>query len=220
MDLFTSLENLLPTYTTTLPFSKNEVLFTPFRVKDAKNISIILQEDNKKLALHAMIDLLKHNSKGINVMDLCLADAEFLFLQIRSKSVDEQLNLIYNNEKVQIFIPDIQIKNNISNETFNIGNNISVILETPTLKDLVKLNSLDKQDFLKACIKKVVVDKEIFYVNKFLPDEIHKLLENLPINVMPKFESFLSSQPELYVSFQQQNGTKEVSGILNFFISR
>ena len=43
MDLFNSLENLLPHYETVLPFSKEKVSFTPFRVKDAKNISIILQ---------------------------------------------------------------------------------------------------------------------------------------------------------------------------------
>ena len=49
MELLNSIDELLPKYETILPFSKQTVEFTPFRVKDAKNISIILQEDNKKI---------------------------------------------------------------------------------------------------------------------------------------------------------------------------
>ena len=104
MDSFPSLEALLPQYETLLPFSNEKASFTPFRVKDAKNISIVLQEENKKLALQSMVELLKTNTKGVNVLDLCLADAEFLFLQIRSKSVDERLNLIQSRKSSSLHI--------------------------------------------------------------------------------------------------------------------
>ena len=81
-DLFKSLSSLLPKYETTLPFQKTTVVFTPFKVKDAKNISIVLQEDNKKLALNALVNILKTNTENADIMNLCLADAEFLFLQL------------------------------------------------------------------------------------------------------------------------------------------
>lgn len=220
MDILNSIEKLLPTYQTKLPLSNKEVFFTPFRVKDAKNISIILQEDNKKLAFNAMVDLLKSNTKNINVLDLCLADAEFLFLQIRSKSVDEQLNLIFNNEKIQVFIPDIQPKNNILSETISVGDNVNIVLETPTIKDLLKITNFEKEQIIKACIKKITVNNEIFYVSKFLPEELNKTLDNLPISVVPKIDSFLSKQPELSVKFETKDGQKEVCGILNFFTYR
>ena len=136
MSLFESIESILPVYETVLPFSKEKVTFTPFKVKDAKNISIVLQENNKKLALVAMAELLKTNSKGANIINLCLADAEYLFLQIRSKSVDEQLNLIYNKEKIQVFIPDIKTRNEIKDATIKLNQNTYLTLETPSLKDL------------------------------------------------------------------------------------
>jgi len=220
MDIINSIEKLLPTYTTKLPFSHKEVFFTPFRVKDAKNISIILQEDNKKLAFNAMVDLLKNNTKEINILDLCMADAEFLFLQIRSKSVDEQLNLIYNNEKVQVFIPDIKTRNQELTETITVGDNINLILETPTVKDLIKLSNFEKDSLIKSSIKKITVGNEIYHVQKFIPEELNKLIENLPIHILPKIEKFFINQPELYVVLETKDGPKEVSGILNFFIYR
>jgi len=220
MDLMSSLKSLLPTYETTLPFSKQKVIFRPFKVKDAKSISVILQEENKKLALISLVELLKNNTENVNIMNLCMADAEFLFLQIRSKSVDEQLNLIYNQEKIQVYIPDIKYRNEVSSDTITLTNNVFITLETPSIKDLLKLDTLDKEDFLKACIKKVNVDGEIFHVNKFVPDDIKTILDNLPLNVLPKFEEFMKTQPELYVVLETKDGDKEVNGLLRFFTFR
>ena len=73
---------------------------------------------------------------------------------------------------------------------------------------------------MKSIIKKVTTNGEIFYVNKFLSDEIKNLLDNLPMNVIPKLESFLKTQPELYVILKTQSGDKEVSGFLSFFTFR
>ena len=215
-----SLKSLLPTYETTLPFSKQKVIFRPFKVKDAKSISVILQEENKKLALISLVELLKNNTENVNIMNLCMADAEFLFLQIRSKSVDEQLNLIYNQEKIQVYIPDIKHRNEISSDTITLANSVFITLETPSLKDLLKLDTLDKEDFLKACIKKVNVGGEVFHVNKFVPEDIKTILENLPLNILPKFEEFMKTQPELFVVLETKDGDKEVNGLLRFFTFR
>jgi hypothetical protein len=220
MDLMSSLKSLLPTYETTLPFSKQKVIFRPFKVKDAKSISVILQEENKKLALISLVELLKNNTENANIMNLCMADAEFLFLQIRSKSVDEQLNLIYNQEKIQVYIPDIKHRNEVSSDTITLTNNVFITLETPSIKDLLKLDTLDKEDFLKACIKKVNVGGEIFHVNKFVPEDIKTILDNLPLNVLPKFEEFMKTQPELFVVLETKDGDKEVNGLLRFFTFR
>ena len=220
MDILNSLESLLPKYQTTLPFSKQTVSFVPFRVKDAKNISIILQEENRKLALASLVDILKNNVKDINILDLCMADAEFLFLQIRSKSVDEQLNLIHNKERIQVSISDIYGKNSISSQTISLTNSVNLVLETPTIKDLLKLNSLDKEDLIQACIKKVIFNGEIFNVSKYLTDEIKVILDNLPMTVIPKFEEFMKNQPDLFLTIKTEEGDKEVNGFLTFFTYR
>lgn len=220
MDIIESLKSLLPEYETTLPFSGIKVTFTPFKVKDAKSLATILQENNKKLALNAMISLLKNCTKNASVDKLCLADAEYLFLQIRSKSVDEVLNLIYKDEKFQVNIADIKTRNEICEQTISIGNDIVLGLSTPNLQKLNGLESLNKEDLYKACIEKVIVKNEIYKPNKFLTDEIKNIIENLPLNTITKLEDFVKKQPELYLTFKRNDDQKEVSGLLNFFTFR
>ena len=153
-------------------------------------------------------------------MNLCIGDAEFLFLQIRSKSVDERLNLIYNKEKIQVFISDIKTRNNIISETIQLTEGVNITVETPTIQDLLKLNTLEKDELIKASIKKISVGGEIYYVNKFVTENLQKLIDNLPMTILPKLDEFLLKQPELFVTLQTQEGDKEVSGFLSFFTCR
>ncbi|MFZ9743794.1 MAG: hypothetical protein ACO3B0_09410 [Chitinophagaceae bacterium] len=220
MSIIEHLNSSIPEYETTLPISKQTISFSPFRVKDAKAITTILQEDNKKLALKNMVELLKSYTKESDIEELCLADAEYLFLQVRSKSVDEILNLIYNGKKVQVNINEIKARNEFCEEEIKVGNDITLVLMTPKLKNILRLNSLDKEELIKCCIQKVIVKNEIYKVNKFVTEEIKQVIENLPLSVLPKIEAFLKKQPELYLSLQLEEEQKEVSGILNFFTYR
>lgn len=220
MSIIESLNSMIPQYEAVLPFCKKEVSFTPFRVKDAKAITTILQEDNKKLAFKNMVEIIKAYSTGVDVNSLCLADAEYLFLQIRSKSVDEVLNLIYNGNKVQVNISEIKSRNEVCEETIKIGNDISLVLRTPDVEKILRLNSLDKEELTKVCIERVVIKNEIYKVNKYITEEIKQLIENLPLSILPKIEQFIKKQPELYLTMTVADEAKEVTGILNFFIFR
>ena len=134
--------------------------------------------------------------------------------------MEEQLNLIHNKERIQVSISDIYGKNSISSQTISLTNSVNLVLETPTIKDLLKLNSLEKDDIIQACIKKVTFNGEIFNVGKYVTDEIKVILENLPMNVLPKFEEFLKTQPDLFLIIKTEDGDKEVNGFLTFFTYR
>lgn len=195
--MFELINDYLPTYTTELPFSKQKVQFTPFKVKDAKNIAIILQEDNKKLALIAMVSVLKNCTKDVSIHDLCIADAEYLFLQVRGKSIEEYITLVFNDTKKQFNINDLKTKNIIQSQEIVVGPNLKIVLETPKIKDLLNLETLNKEDVLKSCIKKLIVKNEIYDVNKFVPQELKETIDNLPLSFVMKTEDFMKSQPEL-----------------------
>lgn len=217
-DLIKNIQSSLPTYDVVLPFSKEEIVFTPFKVKDSKNLSIILQEDNKKIALKALVDLLKNCCIKINPLELCLADAEYLFLMIRSKSVEENINLVVNNNPVKINIYDIKTKNDYVKSEIMVSPKLSLKIETPKLKHLLQLNDFSKKNLLLSSIKEIVVNKEVYEVDKFIPQEISEFLENLPLNVLSQLEKI--EHPELQFSIKVNDQESEVSGFLSFFILR
>lgn len=208
---------LLPTYECILPFSKKEVIYNPFKVKDIKNLTIILQEDNKKISFKAMIELLKNNTKNLDVNDICLADAEYLFLQIRGKSVGESVALKYNDESVKFNVNEIKHRNDFYDEEISISDKVSVRIKTPKVKDLLDIDFDDKFILIKKYIKEIKVNNQIYDLNKFIPDQIKDLIENLPYSFLQKMENIFKMQPELYITLSTKEGEKEVSGTLNFF---
>jgi hypothetical protein len=221
MNLIEELKTYFPKYETVLPVSKIKVSFSPFKVKDAKNLAIILQENNKKLALNALYEILKNNCEGVEPKQLLMADAEYLFLQIRSKSIDEIISIIYENNKYKLNINDIKCVNNQQNKILNINNSIVIELEAPSLKDLMDLNSFEKNDFQQSCIKKIIVKNEIYDFKKYIPDEIKEIMNNLPISILSELDKFIQDQPKLTTLITLTDGSeKEVNGLLDFFIFR
>lgn len=215
MNIFENLNSFLPTYIVELPFSKQSVSFTPFKVKDAKNLAIIIQEDNKILSLRALYEILKTNTKDINIENLCLADAEYLFLMIRGKSIEENINLLINGIPTKVKMSEIKWKNDLVSKEITISNELSLTVKTPLLKDLLKLKELSKKELLLSSIKTITAKKEVYDVNKFVNDEIKEFLENMPISTLNELEKI--SHPELFVTINDNNNESEVSGILTFF---
>lgn len=214
-DFIKNLNSVLPLYECVLPFSDKKVFFNPFKVKDAKNISIIIQEENKQLVLRTLVDLVKSCCKEINPLELCLADLEYLFLMIRSKSVEENLNLLVKGVPTKVSIFDVKPKNKIDKSEIKISDNMSLKLETPKVKDLLKFSELSKKDIGLSSIKQVIVNKEIYQVDMFVSNEIEELLNNLPLKAMTEIEKF--NQPQLSLAIKTDGGESEVSGILSFF---
>jgi predicted Zn-dependent protease with MMP-like domain len=217
MNIDELIKDLLPLYETTLPFSKKVVSYHPFKVKDAKNISIILKEENKRLSLNAMVSLLKANTKDLDVDDLCLADAEYLYLQMRGKSVGEEIVLKVNEKPFKLNINDIKYRNQLTEKIIKIKEGISVTLKTPKIKDLLLFENDDKILDTKKYIKNLVVKNEVFDVYKFVPEELKQLIENVPYSFLKDIEKFSKEQPELYFLFKDDEGEREVSGTLSFF---
>jgi hypothetical protein len=212
------LKNFYVEYNTILPFSKMEVSFTPFKVKDSKNISLILQENNKKLSLKALVEVIKNNSKNCDIYNLCLADAEYLFLMIRSKSVEESINLNFKNKPLNLNLYDIKFRNDIVNKDINFQNGCSIKIKTPVIKDLLDCDDLDKKSIFKKSIKSVTLNKETFYIEKYLPKDLENFIEEMPISLVTEIEKL--KHPELYFTLPDSCGEGEVSGILSFFTYR
>jgi hypothetical protein len=217
-DLKEKINSVLPWYECELPFCKKKVSFTPFRVKDAKNISIILQENNSSLAIRSLIDVLKTNCDLKEIENLCLADAEYLFLQIRSKSVEEQLNLIVNSKPIKVNINDIKFKNTlIKNQIIECGK-LQLSITTPTLKKLLNVDVNDNVSYIKALIESISFKNEVYDLEKFVSKEVKELVDNLPLSFLNEIEKI--KHPELYMNLLEEGKEVEVSGRLTFFTFR
>ena len=216
-NIIETIDSLFPVYECVLPFSQKNVKFTPFKVKDAKAISLISEEKNKKLILNCLIDLLKNKTKNVDIMDLCLADAEYLFLKIRSKSVGENISLIVENKHVNLNIDEIKTKNTLAEKEIKISPSLTLKLRVPKLKNLIDINLDNKEEYINSMIFSATVGNEYFDLEKFVPEKIKEIIDNLPLKFLNELDSFYKEQPQLYIKLQNDSDEREVQGILTFF---
>jgi len=131
----------VPEFTTTLPSTGKKIKFRPFLVREEKILLIALEDGEKQTIIDAVVELLKNCIKSkVDVDKLPTFDIEWLFMQIRAKSVSEQIEMILshggNNEcdaktKYILNIEDLSITGNVSDGKIDLGSGIGIKLDYP-----------------------------------------------------------------------------------------
>ena len=143
-----------PTYSMVLPSLEKEINYRPFLVKEEKLLVLALESEDTKQITTAIKAVLKScvQTKGIKIEALPTFDIEYLFLNIRGKSVGESIdvNIICPDDEktsvsVTIDLDDIQvIKNESHSNQIKLDNNLMMELKYPSLEELLKVTLILK----------------------------------------------------------------------------
>ena len=144
-----------PTYTVDLPLTKEEVKFRPFLVKEQKNMMIAGQGDDETSTFDAIVEMVKSVCENkIDIDKIPLADLEYLFLQIRSKSVGEKSKMeIGCVEKdcgtaipIEINLAEASVDvNDLPDREIKLNDEMLVEVKFPTAKLATKLQNMDNE---------------------------------------------------------------------------
>ena len=160
-----------PTYELTLPSTDKTIQYRPFLVREEKLLVLALESEDTKQITTAIKTVIKACilTKGIKVEDLPTFDIEYLFLNIRGKSVGEEVEvnvLCPDDEKtyvpIKIYIDDIQCeKNDKHSKQIKLDDNVMMEMKYPSLSEFIKTNfdfkdtgsNLDQSfDLIASCI--------------------------------------------------------------------
>ena len=98
-----------------------------------------------------------------------------------------------------------------------IKDDVFAYIKSPKVKDLIDVDLNDDISVIKKYIKSITIKNEIYDLNKFVTEDVKKLIDNLPYSFVKEIQNIIKEQPELYVTIPSENGEREVSGSLNFF---
>ena len=230
-----------PTYELELPSTGATVKYRPFLVKEEKVLVIALESEDNKQITNAIKAVLKNCilSKGIKVEDLPTFDIEYLFLNIRGKSVGEELevNIICpDDEKTQvpvtINLDEIQVQKD-ENHTNKIKVDDSIMMEMkyPSLEQFIKNNfdfndkNVMEQSFelIATCIDKIYTEDEVWASADCTKKEMKDFLEQMNSNQFKEIEKFFETMPKLSHSISVTNPKTKVKsdvvleGLASFF---
>ena len=225
---------ILPTYTTKLPSTGKTVTFRPFTVKEEKALLLALEENNLETVAAAIKNTIKICTQNeINPDNHPYYDLEYLFLQIRAKSVGEFIDLIGScdcttpstktNFSVDITSPTVD-GTCLSAKIKIPDTQYTITIRHPTLSDFVasiKNESESGTETIASCITSVYTDEEVYDWNL---KEKTNFVESMSPKQQVGIAKFLDAMPTIKIdaSFKcnkcGQIHEQTLSGFENFFV--
>lgn len=214
-----------PKFSTNLPSDNLRVDFRPFTVKEQKNLMIVQQGGDEKTALKALGDCLTACvEQEINLQNRPVIDFEWLFLQVRSKSVGETIELTTKCQKcgnVLEFEMDINKieKPKFPDNKVKINGDLTIEFRAVSLSDLHSVK--EPNEIVAKCAKAVFYKNESY--TEFTTDEFLKFIEPLTLSDYKKVDEYFSSQPNLKLETKAKcfkcgvENQVKMEGVFNFF---
>jgi len=228
-----------PTYELTLPSQDTKVSFRPFLVKEEKLMLIALESGEEKQIQEATKKILAACTfDKINIEELPTFDIEYMFLQIRAKSVGEisKFKVICPDDKktytdieidltkVEVQVDDAHTNKVIIDDTRQLG----VVLKYPTLSMMNKTDLKDADydtafDLMVGCVHEIFEGDKIYPGQDSTKEELKEFLEKLPQGAFDKIKTFFDTMPRLRYEQEVTNpktgvkSTVTFSGLQDFF---
>ena len=230
-----------PTYELVLPSTDQTIQFRPFLVKEEKLLVLALESEDNKQITTAIKSVLKNCvlTKGIKVEQLPTFDIEFLFLNIRGKSVGEELevNIVCPDDEttqvtVDINLDDIQVqKSEEHNKQIKLDQNLMMEMKYPSLDQFIKnnfdfneKNQMDQSfQLIASCIDKIYTEEEVWATADCTKKEVNDFLEQMNSGQFKLIETFFETMPKLSHVIKVTNPKTKVEsdvvleGLASFF---
>jgi hypothetical protein len=208
----------LPTYTVKIPSTNKPIHFRPFVVKEEK-ILLIAQESKDPNQIYAAIKNIFQSciKEKIDFETLTYFDIEYIFIQLRMKSMGEIVEIIVKDPETkerfetQMNLEKIEIKNikNKKDFTIKLSDDIAVTMKYPNLNIMnsIKLDSNENISdgvIMMICnsIDTIFTKNEAINVKEKTQEEIIQFVENLPKSMFDKITSFFDKLP--YIVYEDE----------------
>jgi len=230
-----------PTYELELPSTEQTVRYRPFLVKEEKLLVLALETEDTKQITNAIKSVLKSCvlTKGVKVETLPTFDIEYLFLNIRGKSVGEELEvkvICPDDEKTEVPITidldEVKVqKSEGHNKQLKLDDNLMMEMKYPSLEQFIKnnfdfndANQMEQSfDLIGSCIDKIYNEDEVWATADCTKKEVKEFLESMNSSQFKDIEKFFETMPKLSHTIKVKNPKTKVEsevvleGLASFF---
>ena len=231
-----------PTYELELPSSGKKIKYRPFLVREEKILVIAMESEDMKQITDAVIDILNSCilTRGVKVDQLSTFDIEYLFLNVRSKSVGEtvEVNVTCPDDgetqvQMEINVDDIKmVKNKKHKNIIKLDDTLSLKLKYPSMNQFVENNfetsestsEIDRSlDMIITCVDTVFDEEESWSASDCTKKELREFIEQLNSKQFKDIEAFFTTMPKLSHTIKVKNPNTWVEsevvleGLASFF---
>ena len=232
-----------PTYELELPSTGESINYRPFLVKEEKILILALDSRDQNQITNSVKDVLKKCvlTRGVKIDDLPTFDIEYIFLNIRAKSIGEDIKLVVTcpddrktEVPVTIYVDQIEVvKSKEHKKDITLDKNMTLRMKYPSLNQFIENNfdvndrsktTVDKTFRLVAdCMDTVFTKEDAWDSEDYSPEERLQFIEQLSSKQFKEVEKFFATMPKLSHTIEVTNpNTKKKSsvvleGLVDFF---
>jgi len=231
-----------PTYELELPSTGKKIKYRPFLVREEKILVIAMESEDMKQITDAVIDILNSCilTRGVKIDQLSTFDIEYLFLNVRSKSVGEtvEVNVTCPDDgetrvQMEINVDDIKmVKNKNHKNIIKLDDTLSLKLKYPSMNQFVENNfetsestsEIDRSlDMIITCVDTVFDEEESWSASDCTKKELREFIEQLNSKQFKDIEAFFNTMPKLSHTIKVKNPKTKVEseivleGLASFF---
>jgi hypothetical protein len=223
-----------PTYELTLPSTNKKIKYRPFLVKEYKVLLTSIDSDVNEISriVCELVDGCTFNKLDVN--KIAHFDIEYLFLNIRAKSISESADIVLtcdcgNKIDHTMDITDLKVIGDTKiNNKIMLNDSTGVVLRYPTFLEMLdihdNINTLKVIELVTNCISAVFTKEEYFDENSFTRDELDKFVKSFTKKQFDMLEEFFKNTPRLTHHIEKdcpkcgENNIVDIEGLQNFFV--
>ena len=215
-----------PTYELVLPSSGKKITYRPFLVKEEKILIIALESQDTKEITNAIKQVLKDCilTRGVKVEELPTFDIEYIFLNVRGKSVGENIDLIitcYDDEgttvPVTVYIDEVQVQKDPEHSPdIKLDDSLTLRMRYPSLDQFIRNNfdfasdqdsdSIEKSfEIIADCVDMVYTEEDSWAASDCTKKELISFIESMNSSQFKKIEKFFETMPRLSHEIKVKN---------------
>jgi len=231
-----------PTYELVLPSNGKKIKYRPFLVREEKILIMALESEDMKQISSAIKTVLSDcvMTRGVKIPELSTFDIEYLFLNVRAKSVGEtvEVNLTCPDDgetqvQVEIDIDEIEVQKNPEHKSIiKLDDELSIKMKYPSLSQFVESNfetandssDVDKSlDVIVSCIDMIYNEEESWSAEDSTKKELQGFIEQMNTKQFKDIETFFETMPRLSHTVEVKNPNTGVEsevvieGLASFF---
>lgn len=199
-----------PTFELEIPSTKQKIRYRPFLVKEEKILLIAQSSEDPKEIIYAVKQVLQNCCLDeLDIDQLTTFDIEYFFVKLRSKSVNNIVNLRYKDledEKIYEFEVDldtIEIEHNPDHQkTINVSKNTILNLKYPKMNMINSLEKIENEtdlvfEILRNCLDTIVHESQVIQVSNYSREEIDEFILSMDVSSFNKVQEFFNTMPKL-----------------------
>ena len=213
-----------PTYELVLPSTEETIKYRPFLVKEQKLLLLAQESKNKKEMLDAISQIIENCTFGkINGKESYVFDVEYVFLQIRRKSIGDKitLNLLCNDDGItrvptEIDLNDVKVEigDNHTNK-IQLTDDVQLIMTYPRIYTIDSINSDNSYDIVVKCVHQITEGDKIYERVDMSDEDLIEFIESMNTDNLSSVLDFFDTMPKIKHQIKVINPNTNVENTIN-----